>query len=92
MSQVIQEYYIITNEICRQINETNECSQVCNNLAKWQGHSASTEKDMCFTAGNATSAAATTDRHERSGLVAILTLPTSLLPVTTRNIMADVVQ
>ena len=70
----------------------SECSQVCNRLAKWQGYSASTEKDMCFTSGNATSAAATTDRHEHSGLVAILTLPTTLLSVTPRNTMPDVVQ
>ena len=92
MSQVIHGPYIITNEIWRQINETNECSQVCNRLAKSQGYSASTEKELCFTAGGITSAAATTDRHERSGLVAILTLPTTLLSVTPRNTMPDAVQ
>jgi hypothetical protein len=92
MSQIIQRYYIITNEIWRQTNETMKCSQVCNRLAKSQGYSARTEKDMCFTSGNATSAAATTDRHELSGLVAILTVPTTLLYVTPHNTMPDVVQ
>jgi hypothetical protein len=89
MSQVIQGLYIITNEIWRQINESSEYSQVCKRLAKLQGHSASTEKDLCCAAGNATSAAATTDRHV---LVAILTLPRTLLSVTPRNTMPDVVQ
>jgi len=92
MSQIIQKLYIITIEIWQQTNETSECSQVCNRLAKSQGYSASTEKDLCFTAGNITSAAATTNRHERSGLVAILTLPRTLLYVTPRKTMPDVVQ
>jgi len=92
MSQVIQGLYIITNEIWRQINETSECSQVCNILAKSQGYSASSEKYLCFTSGNIKSAAATSNRHEGSGLVAILTLPTTLLYVTPRNTMPDAVQ
>ena len=92
MSQVIQGLYIITNEIWRHINEISECSQVCNILAKSQGYSASTEKYLCFTSGNIISAAATRNRHERSGLVEILTLPTTLLYVTPRNTIPDVVQ
>jgi hypothetical protein len=92
MSQVIQGLYIITNEIRWQINETSECLQVCNRLAKSQGYSASTEKYLCFTSGNIISAAATRHHHERSGLVAFLTLPTKLLYVTPCNTMSDVVQ
>jgi hypothetical protein len=92
MSQVILGPYIITNEIWRQINKTSECSQVCNRLAKSQGYSASTEKDLRFTAGSTTTAAATTDRHERSDLVAILTLVTTLLSVAPRNTMPDALQ
>jgi hypothetical protein len=74
------------------MNYTSECSQVSNRLAKSQGYSASTEKELCLAAGNITSAAATTSRHERSGLVAILTLPRTLVYVTPRKTMPDVVQ